>query len=132
MPIWGPPSPVNVVIPGLTILSIAAAIVAVLFFITAVIGRWRFPLIGTALLIVSSLVVTVAYPFLVNQFQVVPNQETLESPFYQRNIDATLSAYDLQDVETMPYDATTTAEAGALREDAEATAAAGESTTAPR
>ena len=113
---------VHAVIPGLTILSIAAAIVAVLFFVTAVIGRWRFPLIGTALLIVSSLVVTVAYPFLVNQFQVVPNQETLESPYYQRNIDATKAAYGIDGLETSDFKAATDAEPGQLREDADTTA----------
>ncbi|WP_447947029.1 UPF0182 family membrane protein [Microbacterium lacticum] len=113
---------VHAVIPGLTILSIAAAIVAVLFFITAVIGRWRFPLIGTALLIVSSLVLTVAYPSLVNQFQVVPNQETLESPFYQRNIDATKAAYGIDGLEKSDFKAATDAEPGQLREDADTTA----------
>jgi uncharacterized membrane protein (UPF0182 family) len=43
----------HAVIPGLTIIAIAAAIVAVLFFVTAIIGRWRFPLIGVGLLVVS-------------------------------------------------------------------------------
>jgi uncharacterized membrane protein (UPF0182 family) len=112
---------VNAIIPGLTILSIVAILVAVLFFVTAVIGRWRFPLIATGLLIVSSLVVGVAYPWFVNQFQVVPNQERLESQFYQRNIDATKKAYGIDGLEKIDYDAATTAEAGQLREDAETT-----------
>ncbi|MBM3714319.1 MAG: UPF0182 family protein, partial [Actinobacteria bacterium] len=38
----------NAVIPGQTILAIVAVLVAVLFFVTAVIGRWRYPLIATA------------------------------------------------------------------------------------
>ncbi|MFT4052255.1 MAG: UPF0182 family protein [Microbacterium sp.] len=113
---------VHAVIPGLTILSIAAAIVAALFFVTAVIGRWRFPLIGTALLIVSSLIVGVAYPFLVNQFQVVPNQETLESDYYQRNIDATKVAFGIDGLETSDFEAVTDAESGQLRSDADTTA----------
>ncbi|GAA1649275.1 UPF0182 family protein [Microbacterium flavum] len=113
---------VHAVIPGLTILSIAAALVAVLFFVTAVIGRWRFPLIGTALLIVSSLVVGVAYPALVNQFQVVPNQETLESPYYQRNIDATKAAYGIDGLDKSDFKAVTDAEPGQLRADADTTA----------
>jgi uncharacterized membrane protein (UPF0182 family) len=112
---------VNAIIPGLTILSIVAILVAVLFFVTAIIGRWRFPLIATGLLIVSSLVVGVAYPWFVNQFQVVPNQERLESQFYQRNIDATKKAYGIDGLEKIDYDAATTAEAGQLREDAETT-----------
>ena len=70
----------------------------------------------------SSLVVTVAYPFLVNQFQVVPNQETLESPYYQRNIDATKAAYGIGGLEKSDFKAATDAEPGQLREDADTTA----------
>lgn len=113
---------VNAVIPGLTILSIAAVIVAALFFVTAIIGRWRFPLIGTALLIVSSLVVGIAYPWFVTQFQVIPNQERYESEFYQRNIDATKAAYGIDGLEKSDFQAVTDAEPGQLRADAETTA----------
>ena len=112
---------VHAIIPGLAILSIVAAIVAALFFVTAIIGRWRFPLIATGLLIVSSLVVGVAYPWFVNQFQVIPNQERLESTYYQRNIDATKKAYGIDGLEKIGYDAVTTVESGQLREDAETT-----------
>ncbi|MGB4779923.1 UPF0182 family protein [Microbacterium sp.] len=112
----------HAIIPGLTILAIAAAIVALLFFVTAVIGRWRFPLIGTGLLIVSSLIVGIAYPWALNQFQVVPNQETLESPYYQRNIDATKKAYGIDGLEKSDFQAVTDVEPGQLRADAETTA----------
>ncbi len=110
------------IIPGLTILAIAAAIVALLFFVTAIIGRWRFPLIGVGLLVASSLVVGVAYPWFVNQFQVIPNQETLESPYYQRNLDATKLAYGIDGLEKSDFRAVTDAEPGQLRADAETTA----------
>ncbi|RZI91982.1 MAG: UPF0182 family protein, partial [Microbacterium sp.] len=69
-----------------------------------------------------SLVVGVAYPWFVNQFQVVPNQERLESQFYQRNIDATKKAYGINGLEKTDYNAVTTAEKGQLREDAETAA----------
>ncbi|MFT4214887.1 MAG: UPF0182 family protein [Microbacterium sp.] len=110
---------VHAIIPGLTILSIAAVIVAALFFVTAIIGRWRFPLIGVGLLIVSSLVVGVGYPWLLYNVQVRPNQETLESEYYQRNLDATKQAYGIDDLETTEYEAATDAAPGELREDAD-------------
>ncbi|MEV8023461.1 UPF0182 family protein [Microbacterium sp. NPDC080220] len=113
---------VNAVIPGLAILSVAAAIVAALFIVTAIIGRWRFPLIGTALLIVSSLVVGVAYPWAVSQFQVAPNLETYEAPYVERNLEATKFAYGIDGLEKTPYEAVTTAEQGQLRADADTTA----------
>jgi uncharacterized membrane protein (UPF0182 family) len=52
---------VNAGIPGRAILAGIAVLVALLFVVTAVIGRWRLPLIGTALLVVSSLVVGTVY-----------------------------------------------------------------------
>ena len=113
---------VNATIPGLAILSILAAIVALLFFVTAVIGRWRFPLAATALLIVASLVVGVGYPWVVDTFQVRPNQNSLQAEYYQRNIDGTKAAYDIADLETTPFEAALDVEAGQLREDAETTA----------
>ncbi len=113
---------VNAIIPGLTILSIAAIVVALLFFVTAVIGRWRFPLIGTALLVVSSIVVGIAYPWVLTNIQVRPNQETLESEFYQRNIEATQAAYGIEGLEKSDFQAVTDAEPGQLRADADTTA----------
>lgn len=112
----------HAVIPGLTILAIAGVVVAVLFLITAVIGQWRFPLIGTALLVVTSIVVGIAYPWFVHQVQVRPNLLQLESEYYQRNIDATKKAYGIADLDKIPYKAETTAEPGQLRADADTTA----------
>jgi len=113
---------VNATIPGLAIVAVIAAVVAVLFFVTAVIGRWRFPLAGTALLIVASLVVGVGYPWVVTTFQVKPNQNAYQAEYYQRNIDGTKDAYGLSDVEVTSFTAKTDAEAGQLREDADTTA----------
>lgn len=106
------------VIQGQSILAIVAVIVAVLFLVTAVVGRWRYPLIATGLLIVSSIVLGVGYPWVVNQFQVIPNQARLEGQYYQRNIDATKAAYGIDGLETTQFSAQTTADAGQLRQDA--------------
>src|SRR5699024_1733817 len=45
-----------------------------------------------------------------------------ETPFIQRNIDATLAAYGLEGLETQTYDAVTETEPGQLRDDTESTA----------
>jgi hypothetical protein len=96
--------------------------VAVLFFITAAIGRWRLPLVGTALLIVSSLLIGSLYPWVVQRFQVDPSARSLEAEYIKRNIDLTRDAFGLSDIEAIPYQAKTDAEPGALRSDAETTA----------
>ncbi|WP_375383897.1 UPF0182 family protein [uncultured Microbacterium sp.] len=113
---------VHATIPGMTILAIVAVLVAILFFVTAIIGRWRYPLIATALLVVSAIVLGVGYPWIVTTFQVKPNQLALEREYYQRNIDMTKAAYGIDGLVKSDYDAVTTASAGQLRSDAETTA----------
>lgn len=113
---------VNASIPGLQIVSGISVVVGILFFVAAVMGRWRLPVIATVLLVVTALLVGTAYPWVVQKFQVDPNAKSLESVYIQRNIDATRAAYGVDAVDTTDYDATTTATAGALKNDAETTA----------
>ena len=113
---------VNATIPGRAILAGIAVFVAALFVVTAFIGRWRFPLVGTALLIIAALVVGAIYPWIVQRFQVDPSQKTLETSYIQRSINSTRDAYGLSNVDVVPYNAKTTAEQGQLREDAQTTA----------
>ncbi len=112
----------NAVIPGRLVLAIAAILVAVLFLVTAAVGRWRLPLLATGILVVSSLIVGSVYPGIIQRFQVSPSERTLEAPFIERNISATRAAFGVDDIDVQEYQATTDAEAGALREDAETTA----------
>jgi uncharacterized membrane protein (UPF0182 family) len=113
---------VNANIPGRMILAGIAAFVAILFLITAFIGRWRLPLLGTALLIVSALVIGAIYPAVIQNLQVNPNPPKYESTYIARNIEATRKAYGVDDLKVKTYDATTNAKAGQLRADAETTA----------
>ncbi len=113
---------VHAVIPGKQILAGIAIIVAILFLVTAFTGKWRLPIVGTVLFLVSSIVLGIGYPWGVQQFQVRPDEKSLESEYIQRNIDATRAAYGLDRVEVERYDAVTDAEPGALRDDAAATA----------
>ncbi|MGO1537876.1 MAG: UPF0182 family membrane protein [Leucobacter sp.] len=115
-------SDVHAVIPGKQILAGIAILIALLFLVTAFTGKWRLPVIGTALFLASSLVLGAGYPWAVQQFQVQPDEGSLESEYIDRNMAATRAAYGLDDVETERYDAVTNAEPGALRDDAVATA----------
>lgn len=113
---------VNSTIPSRGILAGIALVVALLFVVTAIIGRWRLPIVGTALLLISGLLIGSVYPWIVQRFQVEPNAREFEAPFIERNIQATRDAYGLSGIEEISYDASTDAEQGALREDAETTA----------
>ncbi len=113
---------VNAVIPTKAILAAAAVIVAVLFIVAAFLGKWKLPLIGTGMLVVTAIVAGGIYPWAVQEWQVKPSEGNVELPFIARNIDMTRDAYGLTGMEVTPYNATTTAEAGALRQDADTAA----------
>lgn len=108
--------------PGLMILAVSALLVAALFVYAGVVKRWRPAMVAIAAVAVVGIVATTVYPALMQRFKVDPNAAELESTYIQRNIDATLDAYGLADVETQQYDARTDVEAGQLRQDSETTA----------
>ncbi len=112
----------NATIPSRAILAGVALLVAILFLVTAIIGRWRPAIVGTGLFIVSSIVIGQAYPFVIQRFQVDPSARTLEAPYIDRNIEATRDAYGVSGIVEIPYQAETEASAGALRQDAETAA----------
>jgi uncharacterized protein len=113
---------VNATIPGREILAGIAAIVAILFIITAIIGRWRISVVGTGLLLVSAIVVGGIYPWAIQRFQVAPSERSYETPYIQRNINATRQAYGVSGVKEQQYDATSKTPTGALAQDAQTTA----------
>ena len=113
---------VNARIPGIQIMSGVALLVAATFLIAAFIGKWRLPILATGLMVVSSLLLGGVYPWVVQTFQVVPNERTLESEFIKRNIEATRFAYGLDGVESVSFNAKTTADSGALKQDAQTAA----------
>ncbi|ROZ62632.1 UPF0182 family protein [Kocuria soli] len=112
---------INAVIPVRAILAVAAIVVAVLFIVSAVIGRWRLPLIGTAMLVVVAVVAGGIYPSLVQRFQVTPTEQQVESEYIQRNIDGTRTAFGLEDIESESYAATVDAGEGDLADYAQTT-----------
>ena len=112
----------NATIPARAIMAGIAILVALMFLVTAIIGRWRLAVVGTALYLVSGLVLGLAYPALIQRFQVNPSARTLEAEFIERNINATRDAYGVSDVVEIAYEASTDTSAGALRADAETTA----------
>ena len=109
---------VNAVLPAKAILAAIAVVCALLFFANIVRRSWVLPAAGTALLVISSVLIAGIYPGAIQQFQVKPSESSKEAPYIQRNIDATRSAYGLDNVEVNDYQATLTASAGQLADDA--------------
>jgi uncharacterized membrane protein (UPF0182 family) len=109
----------HAVMPTKAILAVAAIMTAGLFVASIWTRSWRLPVVGVALLVITSIVVGSIYPALVQSFKVNPSEKSLEQKYIARSITATRAAYGLDGIETKPYDATTQASPGQLRNDAE-------------
>jgi uncharacterized membrane protein (UPF0182 family) len=109
----------HAVLPTKVILAVAALMTAGLFIASIWTRSWRLPIVGVGLLVVTSIVVGSIYPALVQRFQVRPSEKSLEKPYIERSIQATREAYGIAGVETKPYQATTQASPGQLRDDAD-------------
>jgi uncharacterized membrane protein (UPF0182 family) len=94
---------VNAVLPALNILTFIAILVGALFLVNVFLRRWVVPIIGLALMILTSIVVGGLYPLFVQQFQVRPSELVREQPYLERNIQATRAAYDIADAEITEY-----------------------------
>ncbi|TDB98939.1 UPF0182 family protein [Nonomuraea longispora] len=96
---------VNAVLPAKTILAIIALICAALFFAGVFRPGGMLPGVSAGLLVLSAVLIGGVYPALVEQFQVKPNQQGKESPYIQRNIEATREAYNVDKTEVENYNA---------------------------
>ncbi|MEQ7845851.1 UPF0182 family membrane protein [Nocardioides kribbensis] len=102
----------NAVLPAKNILIGISVICAVLFFLNVWRRTWTLPSVGIALLALSAVLLGIIWPGIVQQFQVNPSEADREEEYIQANIDATRTAYDLEDVQTTEYQSTATADEG--------------------
>ncbi|NEE04148.1 UPF0182 family membrane protein [Phytoactinopolyspora halotolerans] len=109
---------INALLPAKTILIFVAGICAILFFVNVWRRSWMLPGIGAGLLVLSAVLLSGLWPFIVQQFQVNPTEADREAPYIERNIAATRDAYDIDGVDIQSYEAETTVEAGQLADDA--------------
>jgi uncharacterized membrane protein (UPF0182 family) len=109
---------VNALLPAKAILAAIAVVCSLLFFANIVRRSWLLPAAGTALLVISSVLIAGLYPTAIQQFQVKPSESSKEAPYIERNIKATRAAYDLNGVEIQDYNATLSTSAGQLAKDA--------------
>src|SRR3954452_16510797 len=115
---------VNALLTPKTILVWVAAFCALAFFANIFFRNFLLPAGALVLLLVTSLVVGVAYPAIVQQFVVKPSADQKEAPYIERAIKSTLAAYGLDHVEYIDYatqntgtEADTTAALRELRND---------------
>jgi uncharacterized protein len=109
----------NAVLPAKLILMFIAGFCAVAFFVGAFMRNLQLPAIATALLILTSILIGAAWPAVLQQFSVKPNENVKEATPISRNIEATRQAYGItpDKVHTDKYTGTSTATAQQIQAD---------------
>jgi uncharacterized membrane protein (UPF0182 family) len=67
-------------------------------------GRWRMAIAAPLIVVTLYVVGITAYPALLQKFKVAPNELDLEAPYIGNNIRFTRLGYNLDKVETIPFD----------------------------
>jgi len=96
---------VHALVPAKTILAYIALATAILFFVSLVRPGWSLPFIAFGVMLGASFLLGGLYPAFVQQVQVKPSELQRETPYIQRNIEATRTAYGLNNVKISEYKA---------------------------
>jgi len=91
-------------LPVLRFLALLTPVAAVVMFSGVWKGKWRTALAAPAALAVLYVAGVSLYPALLQKFKVAPNELVLETPYIANNIKFTRLGYDLDSVETVPFD----------------------------
>jgi uncharacterized membrane protein (UPF0182 family) len=91
-------------LPALRLLMVISVAAAGLFIVNIWRRGWVFPIIAVGLWGFISIVVGTIYPAVIQKFVVQPNELARETPYIQRNIEATRAAFNLSTVTPTPYD----------------------------
>ena len=101
-------------LPALELLILVSLAAAVLLIYNIRRQGWALPILGVGLWFLVALTAGTIYPAAVQALKVNPAQNTLERPYIQRNIDATRAAMGLDNVQSIPYPASSTLTAAQL------------------
>ena len=96
-------SDVNAQIPANQLLSIVALVGGVIFLANIRRRGWTLPAVAAGSWLAVSIIVGVAYPAIVQRFQVDPNTIQQETPYAEDNLNFTRIGYDLDDIEVREF-----------------------------
>ncbi len=101
------------------VMAVISFLCAAVFFANGFLKRWTLAATSLVLMVVSGMILGLAYPLVVQSFQVKPNEPVLESPYIANHIAATRKAFGIDQAEVEPYAAVTQVRPGQLKQDAE-------------
>ncbi len=94
-------------LPTYRLLTILAPLAGVLLAAGLWKGGWRMALLAPLAIITLHVAGIRVYPALLQKFKVAPNELALETPYIDNNIRLTRFGYDLDKIETIPFDVDT-------------------------
>ena len=94
--------------PALTILFYLSLAAALILLANVRMRGWSLPAVAVGLWAFVALLIGVLYPTILQALKVTPNQDSLEAPYIQRNIEATRSAFNLDNVKYHTFAGSTT------------------------
>ncbi len=96
---------VHASLPVLRFLAVISLVAATIFLVNVRNKGWRLPAVALLVMVLAWAIGGKAYPALVQQYKVAPNEIQAESPYITNNIQATRFAFGLADIERVPFPA---------------------------
>ncbi|MBI5869364.1 MAG: UPF0182 family protein [Actinobacteria bacterium] len=94
---------VHAQLPVYKFLAAVAVVAAVLFLVNIYFRGWKLPIIAIGIIILTAIFAGKVYPFIVQQYQVAPNELAKEEQYIKYNIDFTRKAFDLDPIEEQAF-----------------------------
>ncbi|MHB1325033.1 MAG: UPF0182 family membrane protein [Thermoleophilia bacterium] len=99
---------VNAQLPVFKFLAAVAMVAGALFLVNIYVRGWKLPIVAIGIIVLTSIFAGRVYPFIVQQYQVSPNELAKEEQYIKHNIDYTRKAFDLEPVRDQAFSAVDT------------------------
>jgi uncharacterized membrane protein (UPF0182 family) len=96
---------VHTMLPVLSMLAIVALVAAALFLVNLFFRGWKVPALAIALILLFWVFAGKVAPYVVQQYQVKPNEITKDSEYIADNIDTTRWAFGIASTKKIPLEA---------------------------
>ena len=94
-------------IPAFGMMAVVSVLVGASMLKSAMSGALKLPVTALGGYFIASMLLTSAWPGVVQEYSVKPNELGMESPYLERNIENTRAAFALERIEVKPFDAST-------------------------
>ncbi|MHB1390325.1 MAG: UPF0182 family membrane protein [Thermoleophilia bacterium] len=106
---------VHAQLPVLKFMAATAVVAGIMFLVNIHFRGWKLPAAAIIIIIATGFFGGQVYPFIVQQYQVSPNELATEEPYIQHNIDFTRRAFDLNGIKDSPFTAADTLTAAQIQ-----------------